>query len=373
MSIKGPKIAWHRVSNESQDTEKGHFDIRFAEIIDKKQDDFLLLRTENTATENNPKKLNSSENNSKIQKTNSINNNNSTNSYQFEEFTVEVKDPNYINYAASQKSELKKIYFRSKFFDFLKNNSIKYLLLKLKNYYSKFIISYFERLSNNSDRKLIEYLFNEKPIESLKLLDYDDSHPLGVVEPEQISTLKRIHYRVDNSNKSFAFLEKAIKPVNSLNNSLHTLIIETNQFSKLKEIFNDFGRNFQNLINLHIYLMDKPSITFEEIIKNLTSKLDYIKSNRKKFVVGKEENKEIRIPFKNLTFRNFTHKAKIDTKVLLEFFKKMTPAEFGAERFDQCFEKLNLTQSTIDDQNDDLAKLVNGYRMIKVLNISNVT
>ncbi len=361
MSIKGPKVAWHRVGNESQDTEKGHFDIRFAEIIEKKQQD-------------DPNKAENNEGKSTSQ--NQILNNFNNNNNKFEEFTIEVKDSNYINYASSsQKSDVKKLNFRSKIFDFLKNNSIKFLLVKLKNFYSKFIISYFERLNSNTDRKLIEYLFNEKPIESLKLLDYDDSHPLAVVEPEQTSTLKRFHYRVDNTSKNFAFLEKAIKQGNSFNYSLHTLIIETNQFSKLKEIFNDFGKNFQNLVNLHIYLMDKPSISFEEIIKNLTAKLDYIKSNREKYLVagGEKGSEEIRIPFRNLTFRNFTHKAKIDAKLLLEFFKKMTPAEFGVERFDHCFEKLNLSQSTIDDQNDDFAKLINGFRMIKVLNISNIT
>jgi len=375
MSIKGPKIAWHRVNNDSQDLEKGSFDIRFSEIIEKKKDDSKKLDDFNAeksdlfsnklSTEFNDQNINPS--NKYIISNNKFITNNFQN--QYEEFTIECKDFDFSKNTSSNKNEMKKINFRSKYYDFLKNNSIKYLLVKIKNFYSKFIITIFERLSSN-DKNHLSYLFNEKSIESLKLLDYDDSHPLSLIEPEQIKNLLRLHYRLEN--RSLSFLEKAIKPINNINNSLQTLIIETNQFSKLKEIFNDFGKNFQNLINLHIYLLEKPSLSFEEIIKNLTSKLDYMKNNKQKFLVRNQEN-EMKIPFRNLTFRNFSNKAKIDAKILLDFFKKMTPAEFGVERFNECFETLNLSQSMIDDQKDDLAKLINGYRMIKVLNISNIT
>ncbi len=329
--------------------EKGSFDLRYVEIIDKKQDERIV----------------ESESKKKVIISNSMKD--STNMQnQYEEFSVEFKNKNYVNYADNKK-DIKKIHFRSKFFDFFKNNSIKYLLIKIKHFYSKFIISIFDRL-NNLDRIHLSYLFNEKQIESIKLLDFDYSHPLNLIEQDQIKHLKRIHYRVDNSS-SFSFLEKAIKTINDFNNNLHTLIIETNQFSKLKEIFSDFGKNFHSLINLHIYLLDKPLITFEEIIKNLSNKLDYIKNNKQKYVSGNM----IKIPFKNLTFRNFTNKAKIDIKILLDFFRKMMPSEYGVDTFSECFECLNLSGSIIDDQTNDLAKIVNGFRIIKRLNISHIT
>lgn len=300
----------------------------------------------------------------KKQQNNDISANKSANLW--EEFTVEYNKPSELG--NMNKGEKMRILFRSKIFDFLKNNSIKYLLLKIKDFYAKFTETNFEKL-NTSEKNYLGYLFNEKQIENIKLLDYDDYHPLRYIQPEQLSFIKSIHYRVDNSNKNFNFLEKAIKPANNISNGLQCLIIETNQFNKLKEYFNDFGKNFPNLIDIHIYLIDKSAVTFEEIIKHLTSKIIYMKNNKHKYL---NENNEMAIPFRNITFRNFNNKAKIDAKILFDFFRRMSPKEFGVAKFTQIFETLNLTQSCIDDENSDLAKIINNFRMIKVFNISQI-
>lgn len=357
MSIRGPKITWFRPTNGDTDIEKGFFDIRKAEIkienkLKERERENPLIKTNSNIVET--AHLNQIKSNNLV--TNQILN-------LFDDFTVE--------YLEKGTNLPKKILFRSKFLDIFGGKSIKTILENIKKFYEKFNGNVFEKI-NQSENYYLDLIFNNAKIENLKVLDYQENnnHPMDYLSEEQIANIKYLHYRVENSNKSFSYLEGLIS--NKIySNNLRCLILETNQLNKLKEIFENFGEKFINLQDVHIFFTEKQNKQqniFREIINLLKDKIIYMKKNIKKFL----ENGVMPIPFKNITFRNFINKAKVDAQLLYEFFMNMDPVNLGCIRFRECFENLNLNNSLVEDNNFYLSKLIFSFGIIKVLNIANI-
>ena len=335
MVLKGPIARWYRLNEEHENTtEKGHFDIRKIDF-------------------NNNKSKEKSEG-------------------KVDEFTVkDVIEKNKLNKKDTVFTSPKIVEFGNKTFRYFFHQLQKYFNQLLTNI-NKASYSILKFLSDTQSTSLELSLEHHK-----ELIEYIYWHPKLLILTIPSSFINKLNEVMKKSDWECKLHTLTItKSLNSSNNTSENL--ETD----LKEIFkNPFSLTIQNIhfvdVSFHKKLLEALFIHIETFYQ------DYIKEieNENSFM-SLEEFKEIKtskLPIINLSWKkspNLDSSAKEDAVNLrgiyyLLMFMLIKALKYNNGTIPEVFNKLDLSESTVNDEINYLVKIITKFKIIKELDISN--